>query len=213
MTTSRSRKAMLILATFGLTMVAAGAAFVWLAGGPSASQFAHLKEPRISRLGDQRMLVVVAKGDPNIVAGRAFETLFASYYKLSGVSKAARPPAPRARWSLPIRTPRSEWEGFYGLPIPADAMLPANARSQTAMRLELNMWPYGEVAELLHVGSYSSEESDITRLHNFVVSKGYAVVGEHEEEYVKGPGMFFAGNPDTYLTIIRLRITPARPGE
>lgn len=32
------------------------------------------------------------------------------------------------------------------------------------------------------------------------------VVGEHEEEYVKGPGMLFAGDPEQYLTIIRLRV-------
>jgi hypothetical protein len=34
------------------------------------------------------------------------------------------------------------------------------------------------------------------------------VIGEHEEEYVKGPGMLLAGDPAEYLTIIRLRIEP-----
>jgi effector-binding domain-containing protein len=66
------------------------------------------------------------------------------------------------------------------------------------------------VAEILHVGSYSSEEPDIRRLHAFVESKGYRVIGDHEEEYVKGPGMFFAGDPDKYLTIIRVRIEKAQ---
>ena len=112
-----SRKSFVLL-TLAALFAAAAAAFVWLQRGPSASQFAHLKDPRISRMSDQRMLVVTAQGDPNTVAGRAFETLFAAYYKLGGVSKAGRPPAPRARWRVTLGTPRSEWQGEYGLPVP-----------------------------------------------------------------------------------------------
>ena len=48
-------------------------------------------------------------------------------------------------------------------------------------------------------------EPDIQHLRAFIESQGYRVVGDHEE-YVKGPGMIFAGDPDTYLTIIRLRV-------
>jgi hypothetical protein len=36
-------------------------------------------------------------------------------------------------------------------------------------------------------------------------------MGDHEEEYVRGPGMVFAGDPRKYLTIIRLRIRPLTP--
>jgi hypothetical protein len=44
------------------------------------------------------------------------------------------------------------------------------------------------------------------RLLHFIDPQGYRVVGDHEEEYVKGPGMMFSGDPDKYLTIIRLRV-------
>jgi hypothetical protein len=70
----------------------------------------------------------------------------------------------------------------------------------------ITTWAYGDVAEILHVGSYSTEQPDIERLHAFIDSHGYRVVGDHEEEYVKGPGMIFAGDPNAYLTIIRLRV-------
>ena len=62
------------------------------------------------------------------------------------------------------------------------------------------------------MGPYSAEQPDIERLLRFIESSGYRVVGDHEEEYVKGPGMLFAGDPDSYLTIIRLRVekSPAR---
>jgi hypothetical protein len=35
----------------------------------------------------------------------------------------------------------------------------------------------------------------------------------HEEEYIKGPGMIFAGNPETYLTIIRYPVQKRTPIE
>ena len=34
--------------------------------------------------------------------------------------------------------------------------------------------------------------------------------GEHEEEYIKGPGMLSKGNPQKYLTIIRYRVKQAK---
>lgn len=61
------------------------------------------------------------------------------------------------------------------------------------------------------MGSYSSEQRDIERLLAFISAQGYRVIGGHEEEYVKGPGMLLAGDPAEYLTIIRLRIEPATP--
>jgi effector-binding domain-containing protein len=81
------------------------------------------------------------------------------------------------------------------------------------MRAAIVTWPYGDVAEVLHVGRYSAEQPDIERLHRFISSQGYRVVGDYEEEYVKGPGMLFAGDPADYLTIIRLRVETARAGE
>ena len=70
----------------------------------------------------------------------------------------------------------------------------------------ITTWAYGDVAEILHVGPYNAEQPDIERLLNFIKSRGYRVVGDHEEEYVRGPGMLFASDPDKYLTIIRLRV-------
>ena len=171
-----------------------------LSSGPNVSQFAHLRELRFTRIADQRVLIVEAIGDPNVVAAPAFDALFKAYYRLEGVSRMQRPLAPRARWSHLADTPKDKWKGQYALPVP---------NSVTAVRAEgvtVGTWTYGDVAEVLHVGPYSAEQPNIERLREFVASKGYRVIGEHEEEYVKGPGMVFAGNPNDYLTIIRLRV-------
>jgi hypothetical protein len=201
-------KTALLVAVLAVAAMVIMAGVMWFRSGPDPAQFAYLKDPRIVHMPDARMLVVEATGDPNVVGGRAFKTLFATYYKLDGVSRRQRPPAPRARWTQPAETPKAQWAGRYALPIP-DAVK-ALPFAQSELPTTLGTWTYGDVAEILHVGSYGSEEPDIRRLHAFVQSKGYRVVGEHEEEYVRGPGMFFAGDPNTYLTIIRVRIEKAQ---
>jgi hypothetical protein len=190
----------------GLAVVGVGGASVlWLLRGPDASEFAHLRSPRLTRLGDQKMLVVEAAGDPNVVGADAFKLLFSTYYRIDGVSRMGRPPAPRARWRSPETTPKDQWIGQYALPLP-DSAGAAPGASSGGLRAAITTWQYGDVAEILHVGSYSTEQPDIERLIRFINASGYRVVGEHEEEYVKGPGMFFAGDPAEYLTIIRLRV-------
>src|SRR4249919_3602012 len=90
----------------------------WLTRGPDASQFAYIREPRLTRMNDQRMLVVEAAGDPNVVGSSAFKLLFSNYFKLDGVSSVGRPPSPRARWPNPQGTPKDKWLGRYALQVP-----------------------------------------------------------------------------------------------
>jgi hypothetical protein len=194
-----------LVLTVATLIVAGGVALWWWRGGPDASQFVVLREPRLTRMADQRMLVVEATGDPNVVAGAAFKLLFKTYFTLQGVSRAGRQPAPRARWTFSVDTPRNEWRGRYALPVP-EAVSDLPEKVAEPMAIVITTWAYGDVAEILHIGSYSTEQPDIERLRAFIDSQGYRVVGDHEEEYVKGPGMIFAGDPDTYLTIIRLRV-------
>ncbi|MBZ5557715.1 MAG: hypothetical protein LAO77_10630 [Acidobacteriia bacterium] len=177
----------------------------WLSRGPGERQFADLREPRFTRMSGQRMLVVEATGDPTVVSGGAIKLLFNTYFKLKGVSRVGRPPAPRARWRFSLDTPREKWAGQYALPVP-DSVAEVPAEPAGPMRVTIATWEYGDVAEVLHVGPYSAERPDIDRLHAFIASNGYRAVGDHEEEYVKGPGMIFAGDPGAYLTIIRLRV-------
>jgi effector-binding domain-containing protein len=113
----------------------------------------------------------------------------------------------RGRQPQPADTPKHQWAGQYALPVPGE--ISAIASTDEQLPISLTTWQYGDVAEVLHVGPYSSEEADIKRLLDFARSKGYRVVGDHEEEYVRGPGMIFAGDPDRYLTIIRVRVEKA----
>ncbi len=180
-------------------------------GGPSARQFEYLKDPQVRILPDLKVLQVEAKGEPGVMGGQAFGLLFKTYFQLKGVPKGPKQPAPRARWPLGLDTPKGEWVGRYAMPVPENVnALPSQGDGTPGLRVELTTWEYGDVAEVLHVGPYDKEEPTIARLRQFIKDCRYETVGEHEEEYLKGPGMFGKGNPQKYLTIIRYRVKKAK---
>lgn len=177
--------------------------------GPDLSRYEYLKEPQISEKADQRMIVVVSKGDPNVVGGKTFGLLMKAYFSLKGGSKSWQV-APRARWSFNLKNPgaKDQWIGRYALPIPADATLPPNFKvAGQGLKLSIETWKYGTVAEILHIGPYGAETPTIEKLQAFIKAKGYRIIGDHEEEYLRGPGMFGPGDPNKYYTIIRYQIS------
>jgi hypothetical protein len=193
--------------------IAGVVAVFWLRSGPDPSAFAYLTAPRLTHLDAQRMLVVEATGDPNVVTGGAIKLLFGTYYKANGVSRTQSPPAPRARWPRSLDTPGIEWVGRYAVPIGEQVTAVPAVSAPGGLRVSLETWEYGDVAEIVHIGPYNKEEEDITRLQNFVALSGYRVIGDHEEQYVRGPGMILAGDPQKYITIIRLRVVPLQQDE
>ena len=160
------------------------------------SRYEALKEPRLTTLPQQKMLVVEAKGDPNVKGQEAFSLLFRTFFRLPGVKMSV----PKARWLGKATAPKEEWTGLYALALPENITeLPPDV---TGARIE--MWEYGEVAEILHVGPYSEETPTIEKLLKFITTSGYIITGPHEEEYLRGPGM--AKDPKEYMTIIRYQV-------
>jgi effector-binding domain-containing protein len=83
--------------------------------------------------------------------------------------------------------------------------LPLPKQKKEQPELQLVNWEYGTVAEILHIGPYSTEKATIDKLKKFITANGYEIIGDHEEEYLKGPGLW-PTNPKHYYTIIRYRI-------
>lgn len=184
-------------------------AIVWIGSpkGPPLAQVAHLKTPRIVSMAPQKVLLVTARGDPNTAGKKAFGLLMGAYFKLKGVPRggpAFKPP--RARWALGADIPPDQWIGRYAMPVPENITEIPPGISRDGLTVELAVWEYGDVAEVLHVGPYAKETPTIRELKAFIDRKGCEIAGEHEEEYLRGPGMIFAGNPETYLTMIRYPI-------
>lgn len=199
----------IIIGVLAVVVLAILFLFLLVPKGPDLSKYEFLKEPRITTLPDQNVVVVEAAGDPNVVGGKAFGLLFKTYYKIPASSRGPVQSAPRARWTGDMKV-KSSWTGYYALPVPAEVLsLPAVAK-EPGLKVELTKWAYGEVAEILHVGPYAAETPTIERLHAFIGQKGYEITGYHEEEYLKGPGMFFKGDPAGYYTIIRYQVKHKR---
>ena len=197
----------IILGVIVLILVAAALLAYFAMQGPDLTEYEHLKEPAISTRPPQKMIVVEAKGDPNRIAGEVFETLYELYYSTGGVPSWPLP-APRARWPVSPDQPMEEWIGIYGLPVPDTVTALPEHTSVPGMTVSLTTWKYGEVAEYLYTGPYDEEQPALQKLRDYIAESGYAYVGAHEEEYLKGPGMFFRGNPDEYVTILRYEIRP-----
>jgi len=178
----------------------------FLQKGPDTRSFDRLLNPVISELPNQNMLVVEAKGDPTVSGGKAMKLLFKTYYSLKGVPKSFKMNSPRARWPLSFDTPKDQWIGLFALPIPADIKTLPDIKNPDKQNIYIDEWEYGTVAEILHKGSYANEQPTIQRLNDYIKQQGYTIIGEHEEDYIKGPGMFGPGNPKKYLTIIRYRV-------
>jgi effector-binding domain-containing protein len=171
---------------------------------PDMSTYEPLKQPRITKMADEKMLVITAKGDPNEVANKAFPLLFKTYFRIPGIPKSTQV-APRARWEGDMKV-KSSWTGYYAMPVPADTKTLPGVPAEPGLAVELTTWQYGDVAEILHIGPYAEETPTIERLLQFIKQQGYEIIGLHEEEYVKGPSMFRRGDPAKYLTIIRYRV-------
>ena len=195
-----------IILIVGVIIVVFVAVFiVFFTGKPNLKDYEYLKEPKIRMMNNQKMITIEIKGDPNEVGKKEIRQLFKTFYKIK--TKELRMSALRGRWPNPINTPKNEWIGIYGLPVPDSVNELPEQSGNAEFHATLKVWEYGEVAEILHIGPYSDESATIQRLHKFIEENGYGwIAGEHEEEYLKGPGMFFKSNPKNYYTIIRHRI-------
>jgi len=164
-------------------------------GPQDLSAYDKLKEPAISKKPATKMLVVEVKGDPNVAAGQGFGLLFKVFFSIPG----ARMAPPRARWIGDLKRPKDQWVGYYALPLPDSATLPAGSEGA-----KIEVWEYGDVAEILHLGSYADEPPTIEKLMKFIAGQGYVVAGPHEEEYLRGPES--GPNATGYRTIIRYQV-------
>jgi effector-binding domain-containing protein len=174
--------------------------------GPDLSKYESLKQPQIRTMESQKVIVVEAKGDPSVVGKEAFALLLKTYFKTKGVPKGRAVPAPRGRWLVSVDVPKTEWVGYYGMPVPETVVEIAELKSKSGLSARLEVWEYGEVAEILHVGPYDKEEPTVRKLVDFVGASGYRAFDGHEEEYLRGPTMFSRGDPARYVTIIRYRV-------
>jgi hypothetical protein len=206
----------IVLIVVASVVVLGAAAFFLMFRGPDLRPYLALKEPRIVRKDDARVLQVTFAGQKTDVIQPAFGLLMRTYFGLKDVPKGPGMGVPRARYAFPENAPRDPaeafksfqagaWTGAAAIPVPAAATLAPQGADARGLKAEIATWSYGEVAEILHLGPYETEIPTVQRLAGYVASQGYEIAGDHEEEYLKGPGMPFV-SPKDYWTILRYQV-------
>lgn len=153
-------------------------------------------EPRITTLPPTTMAVTRTTGAPAKVAQLAISALYAAASAAGGPRGAVR-----ARWLDLPSAPMERWRAVWGLPV-RDGVesLP---QVLPGVHVEVETWDYGQVAEILHVGPYATEDVSVARLREYVEARGFALGGPHEEEYLSPPGAA------EQRTLIRYPLVPA----
>jgi DNA-binding transcriptional MerR regulator/effector-binding domain-containing protein len=75
--------------------------------------------------------------------------------------------------------------------------------------IEVRDLPGGRCVSLLHKGPYDQLSRSYEKALSYAKAKGYMLAAPCREVYLKGPGMFFRGNPKSYLTEIQLMVEDA----
>jgi len=79
-------------------------------------------------------------------------------------------------------------------------------KGKEADGITIRKLPGGRCMSLMHKGPYTDIGRSYARLIDYAKENGYAVNAPSREIYVKGPGMFFKGNPKNYLTEIQFML-------
>lgn len=157
--------------------------------------------PTVTVLKNQRMLVVMAKGDPEKAGDAAMKILYREFFLNATEAEKNAAIAPRVRWAVYAPDVRKkDWIGKYALPVSADFPNPANGEAM------IEEWRYGLTAELLHVGAPATKPASIEILKGYIARNGFVISGDFEEEYVQGKATFFQGRAEDNRTILRYPI-------
>jgi hypothetical protein len=144
--------------------------------------------PQILEMPPQRMAVVYTQGEPNSVGPDVMSALYGAVYNLKfALKKQGRDfkvASLRARWPDAHLVPKDQWQGIWALPIPDDTT--ELVQKKPGIEVKIETWEYGTVAQILHLGPFSTEGPTVARLHTFIEENGYEIVGTHEEEYLTG---------------------------
>lgn len=189
-----------------------------------AKDYAAPAQPTLIQIGPAQYLCIQGHGDPNDAAyatalGALYTVAFGikmPYKKATGIdygismleglwwgdvtSTAEFIALPRSawRWKLLIRTP--EFITQQHLADAIDAAL-KKGKSADVRRVTLETLHEGSCAQLLHIGSYTSEaEQSIPALHAFIEAQGLRYNGLHHEIYLSDPRKTA---PEKLKTILR----------
>lgn len=190
---------------FPLVSALAGLPCAAPALGPAPDESPTPAFPSVRVEKNQRMLALVAKGDPDRNGDSAVAILLRHFFRGAGDAEKNAPVRPRVRWILRSpAVPRSAWIAAYGLPVSDRFAEPALGPAR------ITTWTYGLIVESAYAGPCAGAQPALDSLKAYIGRSGFVPFGEWEEEYVRGRGTLYQGHPESYLTLVRYRVREMR---
>lgn len=151
------------------------------------------------------VLTVTSIGDPNksekyfkALYGTAYTTKFKVFKPRNAEMKLGKL---IGRWPDAHLKPKDQWTGMWGLPVPDFVTQADLIQKNPDLPINVEVWKYGEAAQILHKGAYADEGPTIEILHKFIKDNGYVIDGNsHEEVYLTSP------DAKDQKTIIRYKV-------
>lgn len=164
-------------------------------------------EPEFGTQEPIKVLTITSVGDPNKVE-KYFEALYGTAYATK--FKVYKPQDLQmklgtlmARWPDAHLKPKDQWTGIWGLPVPDFVEEKDLIQKNPKLPVKVEVWTYGEIAQILHKGPYTEEGPTVAKLHEFIAENGYEIDGmSHEEIYLTSP------DAKDQKTIIRYKVKP-----
>ena len=167
-------------------------------------------------------LVIDGAGDPNTSQGYvdSLQALYSLAYTLKFSVKKAKGvdfvvmPLEGLWWVPDMRdfsTSRKEdwlWTMMIRMPDFIQAEDVENARTAAAARkdlmklpeIKLDIYHEGLAAQIMHIGPYSDEGTNIAKIHAWIDENGYKMQGKHHEIYMSDPNRTA---PEKLKTVVR----------
>lgn len=147
--------------------------------------------PELTTVSPITVLTLTSVGDPNksekyfnALYGTAYATKFKVYKPQNKAMKLGKL---MARWPDAHLKPKDEWTGVWGIPVPDFVKQDDLIQKDPALKVSVELWTYGDVAQILHKGPYADEGPTVNMLHVFIKKSGYKINGDHEEVYLTSP--------------------------
>ncbi len=150
--------------------------------------------PELTKLPKRTVLTITTVGDPNKVTAAIMPSLYGTAYGTK--FKVFKPKGKKmdigkcsAFWPDAHLKPKSKWIGVWNLEIPSFVKAKDLIQKNPKLPVKLVTLPAGTYAQILHVGTYATEGSNIMKLHEFVKTQKLKLIGAHEEVYLSRPGL------------------------
>jgi hypothetical protein len=148
--------------------------------------------PEIITMKPRTVLTVTTVGTPGKVAQPAISALYGTAYGTK--FKVYRPKGKKmditycsCLWPDAQKKPKSKWTGIWAVEVSPFVKTKDLLQKDQNFDVRVEQWQGGTVAQILHLGSYSTEGPTIKKLHAFIRDRRYAIAGSHEEVYLTKP--------------------------